>query len=86
MKSITINSRIIYIIIAIVFIAYCYFSYLVFTASNSGALINGDSTDANGNITSTKTLSEFFSNIGILNVITPVIVLLLIILIFFDSS
>lgn len=85
MKSITINGRVIYFIIAIVFVAYCYFSYQVFTASNSPALINGDSTDAEGNI-NTTTLSQFFSNLGILNVITPVIVLLLIILIFFDSS
>jgi hypothetical protein len=86
MKSFTINSKIIYIIIAVVFVVYCYFSYMVFTASNSPALVQGDSQDASGNVTGTSTMTIFFSNIGWLSLMMPIIIPLIIILIFFDSS
>jgi hypothetical protein len=86
MKSITINSSVIYIIILLVFIAYCYFSYNVFIASRSNALIDGDTVNIDGEITNLSTLKNFFTNIGILNIINPIIIILLVVLIFLDSS
>ena len=86
MKSITINSSIIYIIILLVFVAYCYFSYKVFTASTSKQVLDGDAVDSEGNVTDVSTLKKFFDNVGILSIMTPIIIVLLIILIFFDSS
>ena len=86
MKSFTINSKVIYIIIALIFVVYCYFSYKVFIASTSKALIEGDATDSSGNITDLSTLKNYFINIGWLSVLNPVLIVLLIILVFFDSS
>jgi len=76
MKSVTINSGVIYLLTAIAFVAYCYLSYMVFTASNSPSLIEGDKY---------ATLKKFFSDIGLLSVITPVLIVFLLILIIFTS-
>ena len=85
MKTITINSKIIFIIISIVFLIYVYYIYKVFIKSTSIALINGDAVDDNGAITDTTTLNNFFKNIGISLLITVIIFILILILIFFNS-
>ena len=86
MKNITISSGVIYIVISLVFIAYCYLSYQVFTASGSREVIDGDSIDENGVVTDYSTLKKFFSNTSMLTIMTPIILVLILVLIIFSSS
>jgi hypothetical protein len=86
MKTITINSKIIFLLTALVFVVYVYFSYTVFSKRDSPALIEGENKDADGVPTQWKTATDFFKNIGMVSLLIPILLALILVLVFVNTS